>query len=94
VPSSRVKALMLRRVLAAAKTSGVTISSSSRANSASVRLDAVQGLEPLAEVLFQCGAVADVCAIFVLQVLKLANEAVFDAPEFTVGATQRSFMRQ
>jgi hypothetical protein len=37
VPSSRVKLLMARRVFEAVKTSGVTISSSRRANSAFVR---------------------------------------------------------
>ncbi len=42
------------------------------------QLDPVEGLELLAEVLLQCGAIADVVAVFVLQVLKLANEAVFD----------------
>jgi hypothetical protein len=42
------------------------------------QLDSVEGFKLLAEVFFQASAIADVCAIFVLQVLKLANEAVFD----------------
>ena len=42
------------------------------------QLDTVERLELVAEVLFQRGAVADVGAVFVLQVLQLANEAVFD----------------
>ena len=42
-------------------------------------VDAVEGLELLAEVLLQRGAVADVGAVFVLEALELADEAVFDA---------------
>jgi hypothetical protein len=40
--------------------------------------DAVQGLELLAEVLLQRGAVADVPAILVFEVLECANETVFN----------------
>lgn len=41
--------------------------------------DAVQGLELLAEVLFQRGAVGDVGPVVVFQPLELTDEAVFDA---------------
>jgi hypothetical protein len=50
------------------------------------QFDAVESFELLAEVLFQCGAIADVVAKLVLQVLKLANEAVFDVLFFDDGA--------
>ena len=49
--------------LAAVKTSGVTISSSRRANSRIGEVDAVEGLELFPEVLLQRGAVGDVPAI-------------------------------
>ena len=42
------------------------------------QLDAVQSLELLAEILLQCRTIPNVVAVFVLQVLKCANEAVFD----------------
>ena len=42
------------------------------------QVDAVECLELLAEVALQCGPVPDVGAVFVLQVLQLADEAVFD----------------
>ena len=42
------------------------------------QVNAVQGLELLAEVALQCGAVADVGAVFVFEALELADEAVFD----------------
>ncbi len=48
--------------------------------------DPVEGLELLAEVLLQSGAVADVGAEFVLQVLQLAYEAVLDLLFFDDGA--------
>ena len=49
-------------------TSGVTISSRRRWNSPSVRCDAIQGLELFPEVCFKRGAIADIRAIFVLEV--------------------------
>ena len=64
-----------RSVRAAVKTSGVTISSSRRWNSPSVRRDAVECLELLAEVCFQRGAVADVGAVLVLQVREASRSA-------------------
>ena len=42
------------------------------------QVHAVQGLELLAEVALQGGAVADVGAVFVLEALELADESVFD----------------
>ena len=41
--------------------------------------DAVEGIEFLAEVLFQRGAIGDVLAVFVFEFLERADEAVFDA---------------
>ena len=42
------------------------------------QLDAVQGLELLAEVALQGGAVANVSTVFILETLQLADETVFD----------------
>jgi hypothetical protein len=72
-----VKLLRVRSVWAAVKTSGVTISSSSRANSSSVN-DVVKLLELLAEIRFQRCAVADVLPVAVLQLLEFRDQLSFE----------------
>ena len=77
VPSSRVKLLRWRSVWAAAKTSGVTISSSSRWKLPFGELYVVEGLELLAEVSLERGPGADFRAVDVLQVEKFLDEPCF-----------------
>ena len=78
VPSSRSKLLYSRKVRAAAKTSGVMILLQQALELGIGQVDAVEGLELLAEVLFQRGAVADVGTVGVFEVFKFRNQLSLD----------------
>ena len=78
VPSSRVKLLMVAERAGGGEDVGGDDLVEKTLELAVGQLDAVERLELFAEVALKRGAVADVGAVFVLQVAKLLDELFFE----------------